>query len=111
MLHLYFKMLTSLENITLCPDNDGDCFNIMADLDDTNPAVYSGAKEICDRIDNNGDGKVDEGCWYRKCPKGGNFCLNKWNNSNRVIHNSSMPALPPAKSEDHPHIVAGNHIR
>lgn len=105
------KMLTSLENITLCPDNDGDGFNIMADLDDANPAVYPGAKEICDRIDNNGDGKVDEGCSYRKCPKGGNFCLNNWNNSSRVIHNSSMPALPPAKSEDLPDIVAGNHIR
>lgn len=105
------KMLTSLENITLCPDNDGDGYNLMADLDDSNPAVYPGAKEICDRIDNNGNGEVDEGCSYRKCPKGGKFCLNNWNNSNRIIHNSLMPSLPPAKSEELPDIVAENHIR
>ena len=105
------KMLTSLEDITLCPDNDGDGYNIMTDLDDSNPAVHPGAKEICDRVDNNGNGKVDEGCSYRKCPKGGNFCLNNWNNSNRIIHNSSAPSLPPVKSEGHPDIVAQNRIR
>ena len=105
------KMLTSLGNITLCPDNDGDGYNLTADLDDSNPAVHPGAKEICDRIDNNGNGEVDEGCSYRKCPKGGKFCLNNWNNSNRIIHNSLMPSLPPAKSEELPDIVAQNHIR
>ncbi|NIQ00759.1 MAG: hypothetical protein GWM98_10480 [Nitrospinaceae bacterium] len=78
------QTLTSVAPITLCPDNDGDGYNLMADLDDANPAVHPGAKEICDRIDNNGDGVVDEGCSYRKCPKGGNFCLSNWNNSNRI---------------------------
>jgi hypothetical protein len=105
------KMLTSLENITLCPDNDGDGYNLMTDLDDSNPAVYPGAKEICDRIDNNGNGEVDEGCSYRKCPKGGKFCLNNWNNSNRIMHNSLKPSLPPAKFEESPDIVTENHIR
>lgn len=70
------KMLTSLGNITLCPDDDGDSYNLMTDLDDSNPAIHPGAKEICDRIDNNGNGEVDEGCSYRKYPKGGKFCLN-----------------------------------
>jgi hypothetical protein len=105
------KMLTSLGNITLCPDNDGDGYNIMADLDDSNATVYPGAKEICDRIDNNGNGKVDEGCSYRKCPKGGKFCLNNWNNSNRIIHNNSKLSLPPAKPEASPDVVAQNHIQ
>ncbi|MDH3256810.1 MAG: putative metal-binding motif-containing protein, partial [Nitrospinota bacterium] len=105
------KMLTTLGSITLCPDNDGDGYNLMADFDDSNPAVYPGAKEICDRIDNNGNGEVDEGCSYRKCPKGGKFCLNNWNNSNRIIHNSSMPSTPPVKLEEIPETVAQNHIR
>jgi hypothetical protein len=105
------KMLTSLGSITLCPDNDGDGFNFMADLDDFNPAIYPGAKEVCDRVDNNGNGEVDEGCSYRKCPKGGKFCLNNWNNSNRIIHNNSKLSLPPAKSEELPDIVTQNQIK
>jgi hypothetical protein len=105
------KMLTSLENIVLCPDNDGDGYNLMADFDDSNPAIHPGAKEICDRIDNNGNGEVDEGCSYRKCPKGGKFCLNNWNNSNRIMHNNSKLSLPPAKPEVSTDVVAQNHIR
>ena len=105
------KMKTTLANITLCPDNDGDGYNVMADLDDSNPTIYPGAKEICDRKDNNGNGKVDEGCSYRKCPKGGKFCLNNWNNSNRVIHNSSAPDLPQAKPEQGLDMVAENYTR
>ncbi len=104
------KMLTSLDNITLCPDNDGDGYNYMADMDDFNPNVYPGAKEVCDRIDNNGNGEVDEGCSYRKCPKGGKFCLNNWNNSNRIIHKNPVSSLPPAKPEQTSDIVARNYL-
>ena len=32
------------------------------DCDDTNPAVYPGVVEVCDGVDNNCDGIVDEGC-------------------------------------------------
>lgn len=32
------------------------------DCDDTDAAVHSGAQELCDRKDNNCDGRVDEGC-------------------------------------------------
>ncbi len=105
------KMKTTLGNITLCPDNDGDGYNLMADLDDSNPAIHPGAKEICDRKDNNGNGKVDEGCSYRKCPKGGKFCLNNWNNSNRVIQNSYKPSPPQVQPEMVIDIVAENRMR
>ena len=105
------KMKTTLENITLCPDNDGDGYNVMADLDDSNAAIYPGAKEICDRKDNNGNGEVDEGCSYRKCPKGGKFCLNNWNNSNRVIHKSSTPSVPQSNPKMRLDMVAENHTR
>jgi lysophospholipase L1-like esterase len=56
-----------------CTDSDGDDFDTCApdmpgddgnpkDCDDGNPAVFPGAAESCDGIDNNCDGIVDEGC-------------------------------------------------
>ena len=52
--------------VTCCLDNDGDGFGDEAcggpDCDDTDPAVYPGAEEICDDgIDNNCDGVTDDG--------------------------------------------------
>ncbi|MGP0628447.1 putative metal-binding motif-containing protein [Nitrospina sp. 32_T5] len=73
---------TLLGSVEICPDLDGDGYAVTADFNDRNASSYPGAREICDRIDNDGDGEVDEGCSYRKCPKGGKFCISNWNNSN-----------------------------
>ena len=41
-------------------DEDGDGYKSDADCDDTDDSAYPGATEICDGVDNNCDGAVDE---------------------------------------------------
>ena len=43
-------------------DGDGDGYTVEAgDCNDADPAVYPGAPEACDGIDNNCNGGIDEG--------------------------------------------------
>ncbi|MFK7807420.1 MAG: MopE-related protein, partial [Saprospiraceae bacterium] len=49
------------DGITLVIDEDEDGFNSSVDCDDTNPMINTDATEICDGVDNNCDGNIDEG--------------------------------------------------
>lgn len=42
-------------------DNDSDGVNSCDDCDDSNPSVYTGAAEICDNLDNDCNGLIDDG--------------------------------------------------
>ncbi|MFH1252959.1 MAG: putative metal-binding motif-containing protein [Candidatus Uhrbacteria bacterium] len=43
------------------PDDDGDGFTADEDCDDASAAIHPGADEICDSLDNDCNGIVDDG--------------------------------------------------
>ncbi|MBN1543860.1 putative metal-binding motif-containing protein [Candidatus Woesearchaeota archaeon] len=45
-----------------CIDADSDSYTLDRDCDDTSSAVYPGAVELCNLVDDDCDGTVDEGC-------------------------------------------------
>ena len=47
-------------NCQLYQDNDNDGYYANIDCDDNNPSIFPGANEICDGIDNDCNGQVDE---------------------------------------------------
>jgi hypothetical protein len=58
------------------PDRDGDGFDVESDCDDDNPLVSPGAAEICNGIDDNCDGVIDDDAvdittWYADADRDG----------------------------------------
>ena len=50
----------AVDNIIVEQDNDNDGEGALADCDDNNAAINSAAAEVCDGIDNNCDGNIDD---------------------------------------------------
>jgi len=51
------------EELIIVIDEDNDGYPVEEDCDDNNPDVNPGAIEICDELDNNCDGQLNEGVW------------------------------------------------
>ena len=50
-----------VDSAILLVDMDGDGVSAEEDCDDNNPEIYPDGVEVCDSIDNNCDGSIDEG--------------------------------------------------
>ena len=58
----------SLETANPADDQDGDGYPAADDCDDGNAAINPGATEVCDGVDNDCDGEIDEDVtttWYQ----------------------------------------------
>lgn len=58
-----------------CQDTDEDGVIAMKDCNDKDATIYPGADELCDGVDNNCDGKVDEALTVQ-IPNGVGWCKN-----------------------------------
>jgi hypothetical protein len=65
-------------------DADHDGYTTANDCDDNNPSVHPGAQEICNLIDDNCDGTIDEG--FDQDGDGVTVCAGDCNNVNPAIH-------------------------
>ncbi len=54
------------------PSEPGDTDGLPADTADDDPAINPGVPEVCDCVDNNCDGLIDEGCLAARISAGGN---------------------------------------
>jgi hypothetical protein len=59
---LALGMVAGMTTLSYAADNDGDTFDEAVDCDDTNSAIFPGAPETCDGVDQDCDATIDEGC-------------------------------------------------
>lgn len=62
---------TVLESDSNGGDQDGDGYAFDQDCNDRDAMVHPGADELCDSVDNNCDGVIDEGATTKLVPRSG----------------------------------------
>ncbi|MBN2797748.1 MAG: putative metal-binding motif-containing protein [Deltaproteobacteria bacterium] len=80
-------------------DSDGDGFNALEDCDDADASVYPGAEELCNGVDDNCSGAVDEYAtdasdWYLDSDGDG------YGSARQVLASCGQPAGYVANAED-----------
>jgi hypothetical protein len=83
-LGIYGSYDLRISGIAAGQDADGDGYTSLVDCDDTNPSIHPGADEICNFVDDNCDGSIDEG--FDQDGDGWTVCAGDCNNVNPQIH-------------------------
>jgi Putative metal-binding motif/Thrombospondin type 3 repeat len=78
-----------------CQDSDGDGSFADADCNDSNPAVHPGAVEVCNNVDDNCNGQIDEALGTSTCGTGG--CQRTVNNCVAGVPQTCTPGNPTAE--------------
>jgi hypothetical protein len=78
-----------------CQDADGDGSFADVDCNDSNAAVHPGAVEVCNNIDDNCNGQVDEALGTSTCGVGG--CQRTVNNCVAGVPQTCTPGAPSAE--------------
>ena len=79
----------------VCQDNDHDGYTYNVDCNDANPAVHPGAVEVCDGVDDDCNGLVDENQGTTTCGTGA--CQRTVNNCVNGVTQTCAPGPPSAE--------------
>lgn len=83
----------------LCHDADGDGFaTCEGDCDDSRPEVFPGHAEVCDALDNDCDGLIDEGLGQSTCGFGA--CQRTVDNCSGGATQTCVPGTPAPEACD-----------
>ncbi|HXI03415.1 MAG TPA: MopE-related protein [Candidatus Saccharimonadales bacterium] len=89
-----YDLMISAQNPS---DDDGDGYDSTVDCDDTDPNIHPGATEVCDGVDQNCDGTIDEG--FDLDGDGYTTCAGDCDDTNPAV-NPGMDEIPSNGIDD-----------